>query len=41
MNLAIYKIFYKGYDIKAEQTGAELMKGIDIYIPVEPGSDKL
>jgi alpha-galactosidase len=35
---AIYEFYYEDYQIKTKITGAELMKGIDISIPIKPGS---
>ena len=34
----IEEIFYEDYGIKTNQTGVELMEGIDIHIPIRPGS---
>jgi alpha-galactosidase len=35
---ATYEIFYEDYLIKTKMTGSELMKGIEISIPMKPGS---
>jgi alpha-galactosidase len=35
---AVYELFYEDYEIKTKMSGAELMNGINISIPVKPGS---
>jgi len=33
-----YTVFYEDYGLKENKTGSELLSGIDIYIPTNPGS---